>query len=844
MVSFFSETKYKVSFFGASMAKNFTVLELGDGYSSGYCGRLLAGTGATVIKIEEQSGSPLRASSGDTPFSAPFEYLAMYKQSITPKLDQYGLPDSEILNSADIIIEEFDGNLNIELERLSEIQKKNSHAIIVVCSPFGLTGPYKNFRSSDLINWAMSGYAFITGEPDRTPLQGGGPWCSYVAGTTAAVGALSAARAKRFSNQSEIVDVSVFESMAALHQWSFVLHTHQGVVKQRSGNYHAESHHPLGLLACKDGWVAIAVSLAQQWENFCLAIEQPELLINPKFRSGGLRFDNAEELNKLITPWLNQRTQDEIVSHLQKWSVPASPVLNLEETLKEPQLKHRNFWIERQDLAKNIYSPSLPVKMQTTPIGPPIAPKLGEHNSQIKSLVSAKQKSTQNLASNDLPLAGIRVLELSIAWAGPLTGRFLADLGADVIRIEHRNSRGIGIPPGGFTELVTKEEGMQGWKWGELAPPDIRSGIYPDADPGKKPWNRQGTLNKMHRNKRSLCIDLKTEDGKKIFRELTKQSDIVLNNYRPRAMERLGLDYKNLKAINDNIICMTMSGYGATGPLRDHASFGPILEAHSGFAMMTGYGNGTPMKLGAAFPDGVAGLVGAYALLDALLERETSGQGQNIDLSQLETYLSIAGEKILSSSFTQKAPTVTGNRSKIFAPQGLYPCKGNDNWIALTITNEQSWSKFIDLINNPKLKDAALVNLNERHKQHDLIDKEISLWTSTRDKFEVMQKLQKIEIPAGVVMKNSDMVNNPHLRERKFIVPINQTDVGIREFPGFPIHFNNIRNIEFRTAPGLGAHNREIIEDLLGFDSETYKTLLNKQVVATEPELSLQDTNK
>ena len=107
-----------------------------------------------------------------------------------------------------------------------------------------------------------------------------------------------------------------------------------------------------------------------------------------------------------------------------------------------------------------------------------------------------------------------------------------------------------------------------------------------------------------------------------------------------------------------------------------------------------------------------------------------------------------------------------------------------------------------------------------------------------------MQKLQKIEIPAGVVMKNSDMVNNPHLRERKFIVPINQTDVGIREFPGFPIHFNNIRNIEFRTAPGLGAHNREIIEDLLGFDSETYKTLLNKQVVATEPELSLQDTNK
>ncbi|SVD98771.1 uncharacterized protein METZ01_LOCUS451625, partial [marine metagenome] len=255
-------------------------------------------------------------------------------------------------------------------------------------------------------------------------------------------------------------------------------------------------------------------------ENFCLAIEQPELLINPKFRSGGLRFDNAEELNELITPWLNKRTQNEIVSHLQKWSVPASPVLSLEDTLKEPQLEHRNFWTERRDLAKNVYAPSLPVKMQTTPKTPAIAPKLGEHNAQIKSLLAVKQKPNKSLKNNDLPLTGIRVLELSIAWAGPLTGRFLADLGADVIRVEHRNSRGIGIPSGGFTELVAEDGGTQAWKWGELAPPDIRSGIYPDADPGERPWNRQGTLNKIHRNKRSLCIDLKTEAGKKVFLEL------------------------------------------------------------------------------------------------------------------------------------------------------------------------------------------------------------------------------------------------------------------------------------------------------------------------------------
>ena len=309
-------------------------------------------------------------------------------------------------------------------------------------------------------------------------------------------------------------------------------------------------------------------------------------------------------------------------------------------------------------------------------------------------------------------------------------------------------------------------------------------------------------------------------------------------------MERLELDYANLKDINRKIICMTMSGYGATGPLRDHASFGPILEAHSGFAMMTGYGDGIPMKLGAAFPDGVAGLVGAYALLDALHERDISGNGQNIDLSQLETYLSIAGEKIITSSFEKKAPTVLGNKSKIFAPQGLYPCKGIDNWIAITITNDHSWGKFVELINDPQLKDITLGNFKERQKQHDLIDKAITTWTSTQDKFEIMQKLQKIEISAGAVLKNSDMVNNPHLRERKFIVPINQTDVGVREFPGFPIHFKNIKNIEFRTAPGLGAHNQEIIRDLLSFDQEAYQALVDEQVIAIEPEISLQNSKK
>ncbi len=824
------------------MKEKFTVLELGDGIASGFCGRLLAGTGGQVIKVEPQSGSCLRIPQNNEPFASAFEYLAMYKKSITPLLDTNGLPPTEILMLADIIIEEFDSDLTKAHQRIDELQSKNPHAVIVVCSPFGLTGPYAKFSSSSIVDWAMSGYASITGEPSREPLQGGGPWCAYVGGATAAIGALAALRNKVSLNQSEIVDVATFESMAALHQWSIVLHTHQGVTKQRSGNYHAESHHPLGLFPCKDGWVSIAVSLAQQWENFCLAIDQPELLSNPKFRSGGLRFDNAQELDTLIIPWLKNHGMDEIVEQLQKWSVPASPVLDIYQVIEDIQLKQRDFWVNRDDIGKNVRAPSLPVTLLNRPDGPPLTPNLGQHNLDINKQVKTKSnhpsyQSKSLSQKNDLPLAGIRVLELSIAWAGPLTGRFLADLGADVIRIEHRNSRGIGIPPGGFEELALQETSSS-WQWGDLAPPDIRSGIYPDADLGEKPWNRQGTLNKIHRNKRSLCLDLKTEKGKAIFHSLSKGADIVVNNYRPRALERLGLTYKELQTTNTDIICMTMSGYGATGPFRDRASFGPVLEAHSGLAMLTGYDEGVPYKFGAAFPDGVAGLIGAFALLDALHERDRTGLGQDIDLSQLETYLSIAGEKIIESSYHEKAPPMIGNRSKMFAPQGIYRCKGHDNWVAITISNDHLWGNFIQLLNDPDLNNESYQDMDERHRHHDLIDAAITRWTATRDKFEVMQKLQKLEIPSGAVLSNADLVNNPHLRARKFIVAINQTDVGVREFPGFPIHFKNIPQIQFQTAPALGADNKEILQDLLGFTDVEYQELINERIIAEQPDNS------
>jgi crotonobetainyl-CoA:carnitine CoA-transferase CaiB-like acyl-CoA transferase len=355
-----------------------------------YCGRILGLLGADVVKIEPPDGDPMRRRSpllrrpDRRQSSALFEYLNCNKRSVA--LDDESVDGKEavsrLASRSDIVIDYSDGDPSRLRMAYSEMQAINHRIVYIALSGFGLTGPYRHFRSNDFLDLASGGHLYLTGHPDRHPVQGGGPWAGYATGTMAASAGLVAARRARSAGRGQLVDLGAMEALATLHQWTLTLYTHQGYVKRRAGNRMAESYHPIDLVACQDGWISLAVSGGPNWEGFCIAIGRPELLADPRFRTGGDRFDHAGELDNLIAPWFAATTVDEAVARLQAHRVPAGPVVSVAEVLDDDHLQARNFWSWAPHLGEH---GRMPTRAFHTPgdAALTVAPSLGQHTGTV-----------------------------------------------------------------------------------------------------------------------------------------------------------------------------------------------------------------------------------------------------------------------------------------------------------------------------------------------------------------------------------------------------------------------------------------------------------------------------
>ncbi len=433
-------------------------------------------------------------------------------------------------------------------------------------------------------------------------------------------------------------------------------------------------------------------------------------------------------------------------------------------------------------------------------------------------------------------LSGLRVIEFGYAWAGPLVGRTLGDLGADVIKLEQDNSRGGHLP-----DDQALRAALDDWTRGEAVEPTLRASVFPEGEPQPEPWNRAGIFNKHNRNKRSLCANLKKPSGRRIWRRLVEQSDVIVDNFSPRGSKSLGIDYATVSGWNPRIISVSCTGYGHTGPFRQRVSYGPVLEAHSGATAVTGYAEGGPIKMGHAFPDPIGGLHGAFAVLAALWERDETGRGCFVDLSQLQTYTAVAGDLVLETSVQGQPPT-HGNRSRDGALQGVYRCRDEspdaresmDMWIAITIEDDQAWQRFKGVVGDQRLDHARFDSRSDRFERHDELDALITEWTRPQNRFDLAERLQDGGVTALPVMTNGDLVASQHLRERRFIVHWDQPGVGVYEYGGSPIHFSDWGPAEMRPAPTLGGDNRLICEEL-GFSLDEIDEMVADGTLVDKP---------
>ena len=837
------------------------VIEVAEGVAGPFCGRMLAAFGADVIKVEPApSGDRTRALGPRLPgvkeseASTLFLYLNMGKRSVAldwwnlhpPEPAEGPLPEGEgdlrvlpegdlrvqdrdllmrLVESADVLIEDWSAETRAVMG-IDAMLADRPGLIDLSLTPFGWDGPHSGWRTTPLVSLALGGFLYLSGDEDREPLMIPGFQSEYLAGLHGYAGAMIALwkRIPAFSGMTATgvggrVEVSEIESLAALHQFTTVMHTYSGLVRSRHGarweNKGPYGRYPITVLPCKDGYVAFAVSTEGQWEMLFPMVGRAELLDEPRFETFVERREHADEIDAILIDWMKDKTRAEVFEYAAgTWSEPASPLLDIGEVLEDRQLAHRGLFteVDHPDAGRLTY-PTVPFKMSVSQPRFERAPRLGEHG--LEEVVerseeySTKSPSPPYQARGRLQsspsrerglLSDVRVLDLTRVWAGPLATRILGDFGAEVIKI---------------------------------------------SDP-RVPLDRtSGTNNKLNRNKVNLALRLDHEEGRAMFLDLVASADVVVENFRPRVMRNFGLTYERLREARPDIVMCSMPGFGTTGEYADYPAFGPSVEAMTGLSSMMGYPSsdprikyggfgspshsatsGEPRTSSLAFPDLVAGLNSVAAIMTALHHRRRTGEGQFIDLALTEGPICQIGEHIAAYSRTGVQPPMIGNSHPAHAPYGVYPAAGDDNWVAICVQSDAEWRALCGLMGRPELaRDGRFGEEPARRGNRDEVDAIVSEWSRSLDGEWVASTAQSVGISAGRVAKNWQMLEDVHLNARGFFMELVEPDVGRKKYPGQAIITEGLRKSDWKPSARLGEHSERIARDVLGMSRRRIEKL-------------------
>lgn len=759
-------------------------------------------------------------------------------------------------------------------------------------SPFGQTGPYHDWPASSITVQALSGWLGLVGEREREPLQTGGNLPDLAFGLPAAAATLAGLIGTRPDGAIRRFDLSQFEAMLTWQPPFGLGYCYRGGPPVRRYGNRLLSTHPFTILPCNGGreFVGVIHLTHVQWEMLCQMMGAEHLLDDPRLQTNAGRVANADLVDAALMPWLMERTAAECFHTAQTWRIPFALVPEADAIIASPQHAARGWLVEREHPGAGRYLAPGPLVGDRVPVtgdseggghrakgvgrglvgavrerpvatlprsaapwtvedrAASTAAPSGDHHASLpddqdQSTPSAPTPyALRRTPSPSLPLAGVRVLDLSAYWAGPIVGRFMADLGAEVIKVE-------------------SVQRIDGWR-GSFAPGS--------AD---RAYEFSPAHNHINVNKRGITLNLRSPAGVALCKRLAAVSDVVIENFSPRVMAQFGLDYPVLHALNPRLVMLSLSGFGASGPYRDYVSYALTVECMSGVPASTGYAGGGPMQQGGSIGDPLGGLNGAVATLMALWRawRRRTGEGCWLDISQVEGVSALLGDWLLEYTIDGRVPARRGNAHPLFCPHGVYPCGGRraegeghgdeagngarpaaqpsaaigsgardaiaapgDEWIAIAVENEAQWRALCGAIGRPELaEDARFATLAARRANVAALDPIIAEWTRGRDKHAAQAALIAAGVPAGALQNNIETLSDPQLLARGFWQELEREYVGRHPHGGSGVLVDGAAPPLLRPAPTLGQHTADVLRELLGLSDAELAALEAEQVIGT-----------
>jgi len=808
-----------------SVLQDLKVLDMSTMVSGPYCAKLFADMGADVIKVETPDGDPARKF-GPFPKNEPHpEKSGLYLYNNTNKRGiTIDFSNAEEINTfkqlvqwADVLIDNrppaFLESVGLGWDALHQI---NPNLVYTSITPYGRTGPRANAKGDELtlIHAGSLGNLMPgrSSDVDRPPVKMGGYQVGYQGGIVAALSTLAVVTNRANTGGGEMIDISLQEVIVGLVS-SMVIST---VYHQTTWSRVPDRPPAMGRMKTSDGYVVFAAADDHHFRAFREIMGKPDWIADDKWDNRHYRSHHLMDIAPQMDAWMLTQKKHELHHKLSGAGIPIGPVNTAKEVLESPQYAAREFFIDVDHPEAGKYKyPGLPY-ISTADIAYPNnpAPLSGQHNEEIRNGISTPNPTSQSNPSTGstgpakLPLEGVRILDFNWVWAGPYSGMMLASLGAEVIKIEGHNR----------SDLVR------------------RTVIWPLAEPEPSMLlpNHPMSYNALNLGKKSLTLDLSKPEGKEIARKLVAQSDVVIDNMRPGAMQRLGLGYDDLKQIKSDIIAITLSSRGHGGPESSHLGFAPVHQAVGGLVHVSGHPDGHPTHGSPGDADLMNGLSTAFNAIAALHYRNRTGKGQFIDYSQCEGVTALLGEILLEYQMTDKVPERMGNAHPYYAPHSVYRAWGIDRWLALEIHNDEEFATLAEFMGQPELaRDSRFSDMASRKKNEAELDKIIGDWVRQRDRDWMARELTEAGLAAAPSRDNKDVYADPHLKERGAFVKVDHPELGELQFINPPWKFSSI-DITTKRAPLLGEHNDYVLKDLLGFTDEEVETLTKNDIIMSK----------